>query len=182
MKIRSFADTGEKRMLLRRIIVYSILFFILGIVQCSFFARLKPFGATPNIVLGAVCAVIMLDNKKSAAICAIAAGYFIDALGAIPPSFSPLILLLSVAILGKVSDKMMPQFASFSVLMLPTIVLNAVFTYITSWINLRTVPSSSTIISVILPEMLSTLVFCLPIYFIVKLCMIPIGEKGQISL
>ncbi len=182
MKIRSFADTGEKRMLLRRIIIYSILFFVIGVAQCSFFSRLKPFGVTPNIVLGAICAVIMLDGKKSAAICAISAGYFIDALGAVPPAFSPLFLLACVAILGKLSDKMMPQFVSFAVLILPATLINSAYTYVTLWINVGTLPPLSAFITVIFPEMLSTFLFCLPIYFIVKLCTLPIDVKGHLSL
>ena len=182
MVIKNLADTGEKRILLRRILIYSALFFLFGIAQCSFFSRLKPFGATPNITLGAICGVIMLDNKRSAAICAIAAGYFIDTLGAVPPSFSPLFYLLCVAILGKVSDKMMPRFVSFAALLLPAVVLNAVYTYLGAWLAAKAAPSLSVFPSVILPEILSTFIFCLPIYFLVKLCVIPIGAKGHISL
>ena len=181
--MRRIADTGEKRMLLRRIIVYTALFFFLGVAQCSFFSRLKPFGATPDVVLGGICAVLMLDNKKSAAVCAIAAGYFVDALGAVPPSFSPLFYLACVALIGYLSDKFMPSFASFAMLMLPASLLRAVFTYLNLLITMGKAASfGAAITSVMLPEMISTFVVCLPIYFLVKLCMLPIGTKGRFEL
>jgi hypothetical protein len=181
--MRRFADTGEKRMLLRRIIIYTLLFFFLGVMQCSFFSRLKPFGAVPDIVLGGICAILMLDNKRSAAVCAVAAGYFIDALGAVPPSFSPLFYLICVAVLGRVSDKLMPSALSYALLMLPALLLRAAYTYVSIWINMASAPALGTaLIRVMLPEALSTFVFCLPIYFLVKLCMLPIGAKGRFEL
>lgn len=181
--MRRLADTGEKRMLLRRIIIYTVFFFLLGVAQCSFFSRLKPFGAVPDIVLGGICAVVMLDNKRSAAVCALAAGYFIDALGAVPPSFSSLFYLACVAVLGYVSDKMMPRFVSFAALMIPAVLLRAVYTYINLWISTGSSPSFGTALTVVmLPELLSTFVICLPIYFLVRLCMLPIGAKGHFEL
>lgn len=181
MNIKKLADTGEKRMLLRRIMIYSAVFFVLGVAQCSFFSYLKPFGATPDIVLGGICGIIMLDNKKASAVCAVAAGYFIDAIGAIPPSFSPLFYLLCVAALGRVCDKMMPRFISFAVLMLPATLLRAVYTYANLWLVTKALPGVTALTSVILPEMLSTFVICLPVYFVIKLCALPLGDRGRFS-
>lgn len=174
MAIRKIADTGEKRMLLRRIIVYSTVFFLLAVAQCSFFSRLKPFGATPDIVLGAICGIIMLDNKRVAAVCAVAAGYLLDAIGALPPSFSPIFYLVCVAILSILAEKMMPRIVSFAILMLPAVLLKAAYTCISLW---SMTGEFRLIASVIFPEILSTFLFCLPTYFIIKLCMIPIINK-----
>lgn len=161
-------------MFLRRVIVYGAVFFLLTVAQCSFFSKLKPFGATPNIILGAVCGVIMLDNKRAAAVCAVAVGYLLDAIGAIPPSFAPIFYLVCVAVLSMLAEKMMPRFISFAVLMFPAVLLNTAYTCINLWSmtgEFRFIPS------LIFPEMLSTFVFCLPTYFIIKLCMIPIINK-----
>ena len=181
MAIKRFADTKDKRMLLRRLFVYTALFFILGIAQCSFFSALKPFGATPDIVLGGLCGVIMLDNKRVAAIVAIAAGYFVDAIGALPPSFSPLYYLLCVAILGCVADKMMPRFVSYTVLILASLVPLSVYTVIGIRISAGALPMFSVLAGTVLSAAISTFVFCLPIYFLVKLCMLPIGAKGSLT-
>ena len=182
MAVKRFADMGDRRMLLRRLFVYSALFFLLGIAQCSFFSALKPLGATPDIVLGGLCGVIMLDNKRVAAIAAIASGYFIDAIGAVPPSFSPLYYLICVAILGYVSDKMMPRFVSFAILMLAACAPLSVYTVIGMRFSAGALPPLSVLAPTVLSTSASTLVFCLPIYFIVKLCMLPIDAKGNLTL
>ena len=170
----NFSGAGDRRLLARRIIIFGLVAFFLGVFQCSFFSRLKPFGAVPDIILGSLCAIIMLDNRKSGAVYAVAAGYFIDAIGAVPPSFSPLFYLIGVVCIGKISEKMMPRFVSFAVLMLPAVVLRAGFTCVNVWIASAARPSWSVIIRLALPEMICTYVFCLPIYFLIKLCMYPI--------
>lgn len=177
--MNNLSGAGEKRLLLRRIIVFGAVAFILGILQCSFFSRLKPFGAVPDLILGALCAIIMLDNKKSGAVFAVAAGYYIDAIGAVPPSFSPVFYLLCVVVLSKVSEKIMPQFVSFAVLMLPAVVLRALFTYTNMCISLSGLPPFRVFIEAALPEALCTYIFCLPIYFLIKLCMYPIHLDGH---
>lgn len=178
MKLNAFSPTGEKLRILRRIIIFGLVGFFLCILQCSFFSKLKPFGVTPDIVLGSILALSMLDSKKSAAVYAVSTGYFLDAIGATPPSLSPVFYLLAVALLGFISDKMMPRFLSFGTLMLPAVCLRAIFTFISLWISLGVFPPTAYITSVILPEMLSTFIFCLPVYFFIKLCMLPIGSKG----
>lgn len=179
MRMRNLADTGEKRMLLRRILVYGGVFFVLAVLQCSFFSYLKPFGATPDVVLGGICAAMMLDNKKAAAVCALCAGYFVDALGAVTPSFSPLFYLLCVAAIGWISDKFIPRFASFCVVMLPAVAAKAVFTFVSLWVYASALPSVSSLVAVIIPELISTFVFSLPTYPLIKLCQIPIDAKGH---
>lgn len=178
MKLNAFSPTGEKRRIIRRIVVFGLIGFFLCILQCSFFSRLKPFGATPDVVLGSILAISMLDGKKSAAVYAVGTGYFIDAIGANPPSLSPVFYLLAVVALGFISDKMMPRFLSFTAVMLPAVFLRAIFTIISLCITLGAFPPPLYFTAVILPEMLSTFIFCLPVYFSVKLCMLPIGSKG----
>ena len=182
MALKRFSDTSERRMLLRRLFVYAALFFFLGIAQCSFFSALKPFGSTPDVVLGGLCAVIMLDNKRAAAVAAVAAGYFVDAIGAVPPSFSPLYYLIAVAILGYVADKMMPRFISYAVLMLAASVPLTIYTVIGIRISAGALPAFPVLALTVLSTCVSTAVFCLPLYFLVKLCMLPIGVKGSLTL
>ncbi len=174
MKLKNLADTGEKRMLLRRIIVYSISFFLLGVLQCAFFSKLKPFGATPDIVLGGICAVLMLDNKRAAAVCAVAAGYFIDALGAAMPSFTPVFYLLAVALISAFAEKMMPSIVSFAVAMLAFCALGAIFTWLGMCLTYSALVPILTVWQTLVRTALSTLICSLPVYFVIKLCTLPI--------
>ncbi len=176
MRTRNFTPIADRRAVWRRIAVYSAAFFVLGILQCAFFSRLKPFGAVPDITLGALCATLMLDNKKSAAICAVAAGYFVDALGSLPPAFSPLFYLICIVLISLISDKMMPRFASFCLCLVPAVLLGALYTLICIWASMGTLPSASVLFGELLGGAVGTLVFSLPTYGIIKLCGLPLKE------
>lgn len=181
MRIKKLVDTGEKRMLWRRIIIYGIAFFVLAILQCAFFSRLKPFGATPDLILGGICAVMLLDDKKAAAVCAVGAGYFVDALGAVHLSFSPVFYLLCVACIGFITDKLIPGLASFSLSLLPAVLLGAVRTYISIWVSFSALPSLLAVWKILLLEIVVTVIFSIPVYFIIKLCTVPIDAKGRFN-
>ncbi len=168
-------------MLLRRLIVYGIAIFLIGVLQCSFFSRLSPFGSTPDLIISAVCAIALLDNKKAALVCAIAAGYFIDALGSTAPSFSALFYLLAATLAIIIGEKLIPKLLSFLLLMLPMLALRGAGTYLNLWIAVGKLPALSVFGSVILPELLSTLTLCVPVYFLIKLCMLPIGARNKFS-
>ncbi len=169
MRFKNLADTGHRLLFWRRVIVYSILFFLLGVLQCAFFSPLSILGGTPDIVLGGVCALSMLDNKKAAAVCAVGGGYFLDALGSQGLSFSPLFYLLCVVIIGRISEKMMPSIVSYGVCLLPAAALGAAYTFVNLWIALGVFPTIKVLLGAILPYILSTVICCLPIYFVVKL-------------
>ena len=177
--VRKLTGSADNRPLLRRIIVFGIVIFIFGVLHCAFFARLSPFGTTPDIMLGLLCAILMLDGKKSACVCSLAAGYFVDAQGAVAPALSPLFYLLAVCALIIPAEKMMPRFASFAALLLPAVLLTALETYISAFIAYSSLPPSAIFTRVLLPEMLSTYIFCLPLYFVIKLCMLPIDDRGH---
>ena len=179
--MKRLASTGEKRMLLRRLIVYGVTLFLLGVLQCSFFSRLAPFGSTPDLMLSAICAIAMLDNKKSTVICAIAAGYFIDAIGSTAPSFSALFYLVCGTVAILIGEKLITKLLSFLLLMIPMLLLRGIGTYLNLWIVLGKLPEITALPSILLPELLSTLLLSIPVYFLIKLCMIPIGARNKFS-
>lgn len=181
MNVKNISGGAEKRMILRRVLIYGCAAFLLGVLQCSFFSRLKPFGATPDLILGSLCAIALLDNKKSAVVYAIGAGYFIDALGSVSPSFGALFYLVCAVIAVTVAEKIIPQFFSFAILLLPMLVCRALYTYLSLWLSLGSLPPIGASMGLILPEMLSTFVVCLPVYFVIKLCTIPIGARSRFS-
>ena len=172
---------AEKRMILRRVLIYGAAAFILGVIQCSFLSRLKPFGATPDVILGSLCAICMLDNKKTAAVYAIGAGYFIDAIGATSLSFGALFYLLCAFLASALAQKLIPRFFSYALALLPLLVCRAVYTYLCLWLSARALPPVGLSLGIILPEALSTFVLCLPVFFLIKLCTLPIGARGRFT-
>ena len=178
-RARSAARTSITPTLTKRVLFYGALILILCTAQCSFFSYLKPFGATPDLLLGMLVAIMLLDSAPSACVCAVISGYVIDSIGAIPPSFSPLYYLALVAALSMISAKMLPRFISYCVMLPAALVGRAIFTFINLCISYASVPSVKAIVSVILPEAISTFVFCLPIYLAVRLGANMIGARRK---
>ena len=163
-------------MLLRRILLLGGAAFLLCILQCSFFSRLRPFGEVPDLMLGGVIAVMMLDNKYSAAVFALGGGFFLDCIGSKTPAFSPVFYLVAVALLGVLSDKMEIRFASFGALLLPAVIMKEAYSFLCIWVAQGGLPPLGDLAVTLLSEALTTFIFCLPVFFLVKLCMIPVNK------
>ena len=173
---------STRQLFIRRALVFAPVIFLIAVAQCSFFATLKFLPAVPDLMLGVIVAIAMLDSQKSAAVCGIGAGFVIDAIGATGVSFSPLFYMLCGAICGVIAKKMLPSFLSF-------VVQLAIFALTKNFYTLANVfsrhPEASfldTLTGVLIPETLVTFIICLPIFFIVKLCMIPIDSTRRLRL
>ena len=178
---RSPSARTEKTAIFRRALIYGLAIFFLGIFQCAFFSRLKPFGSTPDLILGVVCAVLLIDNKHAALICAVCGGYFIDAIGAVPPCFSTVVYLLAVTLTISAAQKLLPRLPSFLLLLLPAALVRAGFTYISLCLTYGSAAPLSALTSVILPEAIATICFSIPVFFLIKLCYIPIRSRTKFS-
>ena len=165
--------------LTKRIIIYGILILVISTAQCSFFSVLKPFGATPDLILGMLVGIILLDSPSAATVCALVAGYTIDAIGSVPPSFSPVYYLACVALLSLVSAKMLPRFISYGMLVAAGLAGRAAFTFINMCIASASLPSARYALTTIASEAICTLVFCLPLYFLIRLCATAIGARRK---
>ena len=154
---------------LRRILIYGGLVLFLGCAQCAFFPLLSVCPATPDLMLGLILAVALLDSDRSAAVVAVSSGVFIDAVGGAGLSLSPVIYLIFVMLIGTFSRKVLKSFASYLLLLLPSLLYRALATYICLALADRALPALWVIGEVLLPEALTTGLLCLPIYIIVKL-------------
>ena len=156
---------------LRRIWVYGILLLILAAWQCSFFARLRFFPATPDLILGAVLAILLLDSPQAAAIAAVFGGFLIDALGGVGISWSPLLYLLTVAVFSAWSVKMMKNFAAWPMLILPSLLIRAAYSALRIWLSADSLSWLYVFRQILLPEALMTLLLSVPIYGLFRICM-----------
>ena len=171
---------GIRPELVKRIALYGVLCIVLCALQCSFFGRLSHIPATPDLLIGAVMAIALLDSVRSAAVFAVAGGFMIDAVGSVGISLSPLLYLVAVCAIGLLAAKMLPSFFSYLLLLLGAVALREVFSFLQLLIIGKVPPVATALTGVILPEALCTLVLCIPVYFLVKLCIIPlhIGRDG----
>ena len=120
--------------LVKRIVIYGLLIFFLSVAMSSFFANLHHLPATPDLMLGAVLAVAVIDDRKVAAIVAVVGGVTADALGGVGASLSPLLYLSVILTVGILSEKMLPRFLSWLILLLPSLLLRALFTLAGFWL------------------------------------------------
>ena len=178
----SFRVESKSQLLLRRSFVYCPVIFLIAIIQCSFFAELRILSAVPDLILGLVVGIAMLDSQKAAVVCGVGAGFVIDAIGSSGLSLSPLFYMLIGALCGALAKKMLPRFLSWALNLLIFSAAKALLTIL----NLMYLPGgfsfADSLLSTLLPEFICTFIICLPIYFVVKLCMIPIDSKRQLRL
>ncbi len=168
---------GVRPEILKRIVILGLLILILSAAMSSFFAQLSWLPATPDLMLGAVLAIALLDDRRTAAIAAVAGGIFVDSLGGIGASLSPLLYLCVVLTVGLLGEKMLPSFLSWLLLLLPSLLLRALFSLFGYWMFVGEIEMTGVASTVLLPEAISTLFFCLPIYFLVMLCLAPIKDR-----
>ncbi|MBR2387765.1 MAG: hypothetical protein IKB02_03245 [Clostridia bacterium] len=180
--MNSFRPETTRQLLWRRLLVFLPAMFILAVAECSFFAQLYFLPATPDLMLGFVVAVAMLDSQHSAAICGIGAGFIIDAVGATGISFSPLFYMLCGAFCAVLAKKMLPSFLSWLVELAIFSVVKGLYTLAGLYYSWSGAPIGTVLLRTVLPEIICTFVICLPIFFIVKLCMIPIDSKRRLRL
>ncbi|MBO5415684.1 MAG: hypothetical protein J6A83_03555 [Clostridia bacterium] len=172
----------NREAVIKRILVWGALLFILAVAQCSFFTGLTFMPAVPNILLGAVAAISVFDTQRSAAVCGIAAGFLGDALGGSGISLSPLALLVVAIVSAELSKKLIPNFFTWAVLLIPASLIGSVFTFVNLFISFGRPSFASVFKSILLPELLMTVICSLPLFFIVKLCARLIDAKGKFKI
>ena len=167
--------------LIKRILIRGSLILLLAAAECSFFSALKPMGATPDLILGFVVALALTSTLEETAVCAVVGGYIIDALGGVGLSFSAFFYLLVGVSIGIMGKKFMQSFPSYAVLLIPACVLGGIYTCVEVILFYGSIPTISALIKLVLPEILVGYIFCLPIYFIVKVSSLPLESKGKFT-
>ena len=166
---------------LKRVLLYSILFLLLISAQSAFFANLHICPATPDLLLGAVVAIILIDSKKTGAIAAICAGVLTDAIGGSGYSLAPVCFLLLAGVVSVFSEKMLPVFSSYLILLIPAVIMKAAYTCLCIFAAYGSLPLAYTAKNILLPEAVCTFVLCLAVYPLSKLFMRPLGMRNRFS-
>ncbi len=163
----------------KRILLYGILTLLLATASCSFFAELHICPATPDLLLGLVLGVLLLDSVYAATAVAIGAGVLIDALGATSFFLSPLFYLAVALALCLPASKMLATFPSYVLLMLPALALRALYTLLCFALVAGPMPTAAHLGGVLLRECLVTALLTMPVYPLVKLCQIPLRARNR---
>ena len=155
---------------IKRGLCYGGLTLFFTLLQVTLLPRYRIFGVMPDLVLSCVIATAMFEGAKFGAVTGVAAGFFIDAVGSVGVSLSPLIYCVFGYIVGICAEFLFRRgLLSFTMATVigyflrgfVTILLVAVFwkTYSTFFVFLRTV----------LPEIVLSVIFSYPVYFFFRL-------------
>ncbi len=162
---------------LKRIGIYALMLLILGAAQCSFFARLTFLPATPDLMVGVVVAVALIDSPKAGAAVAVGGGFVIDALGGVGISWSPLLYLTVALVMGLLAEKFMVRWVSFAILLLPALFLRSMATMIGAMLLAELLDPKKMLFELLFPELLATALLCMPLYAVVRLCTLPLKDR-----
>lgn len=160
-------NSQRAKMIAYKCFVYAVALFILSTAQVTFFAKINILGATPDLMLGAVLVIAMKDEKEVAAICGIISGFFYCALGGFVYPFYLMFSFLCGYTLWGVSDRFLGKnYISYLALAILTFALKAVFNLIETSLFAYSFNLLNMISRAIVPEFISSMVFCSLSYLI----------------
>lgn len=163
---RKFSSQRAKN-IAYKCVIYTIFLFILSIAQVTFFAKINVFGAIPDILLGSILAIAMWDDKETAAICGIIAGFLYCTMGGFVYPFYMMFAFLCGYTLWGVSDRFLGKnYISYLALAILTFSLKALFNIIEASLFAYTINVLNMFSKAIFPEFLSSMVFCTLPYLI----------------
>ena len=165
--------------LLWRIGCYGLLILMLASARASFFPSLRFLPASPDLLLGAAVAVSLLDSRRASLVFAMVAGFAADAIGGVGIPLTPLFYVAVSVVVGALGEKMLPRYGSYLVLMLPALLLRAVFSAVLFLLYGSTEEIGALLLVRLLPEALVTAGAALALYVFVKLFMLPFREKRR---
>ena len=168
--------------MVKRIGVYAAVMFLLSVAENSFFASVKILPATPDLILGALVVIAVTDSKDAAIISGVLGGIISDALGGTGVYLSPIFYLCVALLTWFVAHKMMAGYLSWLAVFPIACVMRAAFTLLQIYLFGRDLMLLDSLAHVILPEVIVTFVFSLPLYPIIRLCTAPLHSRHDMSL
>jgi rod shape-determining protein MreD len=163
----SAAQSAKIKNIAYKCAIYTIALFFVGIAQVTFFSRINIFSATPDLLLAAIALLCMKEDHKVTAICAIISGVFYCAFGG---SEYPIYILFSFVcgyvmwiFAGRAFGK---SYASFLAVCATLFAAKALFNMFYSTLFSSTFSFIRTLSSIVLPEFVSSMIFCSVSYII----------------
>ena len=146
--------------ILWRVLVSAGLLIFFALLQTTIFARFRPFGAVPDLMLPLVIAVGMTEREKWGAVYGVIAAFVIESLGGAPVSLLALLYMPAGYLSGILTIEMFRD--SFAVRLLFTAVgcaVHMLFTLATLALTVEGFTVGRGMTEAVLPEFLSSMVF-----------------------
>lgn len=156
----------NRSLIIRYCSVIGLTVFFIAILQTSVFSRIKPFGATPDLMIATVTAISVLCGYHTGAITGIVAGFLIDALGSTGFSILPLVYFLLGYLVGYYTKIISAQgFLSYLVCLVISLVVRALTSLLCTYLVYRQFSVPTFLLKVALPEAIGTMVFGIVLFF-----------------
>ena len=164
------------------ILFFGLLGILLVILQTTLIPRVSIFDASPDIILGAIAFLGICRDEKIASIFGLTMGLCVDALTTTGLSFLPLFYCILGFVCGQIgkASKNNTRFAAFLVT-IPALSLSRVFvTFLYALIDYNSkIDYIRFLTHTALPEFVSNLVICIPVFFITGLFNLPVKSFGN---
>ena len=165
----SRAGSAKSKLLGYKSAIYGIALFVLAVLQTTFFTKINLFGTTPDLLLGAVLTIAMLDEHRVAGVAGIIAGFFYCALGTVSyPLYIAFSFICGYVFWGiseRILSKNYPSFLALSVLIYGA---KGLWNIIETSLFAQNFNLIGTISNTVIPEFFSSMAFCSLSYIIFK--------------
>ena len=155
-----FRIPGVDTEVLLRVLAAAGLLVFFALLQTTIFARFRPFGVVPDLMLPLVIAVDMTEGERFGAVFGVIAAFVIESLGGAAVSLLPLLYLPAGIFAGLLTKEFFRD--SFAVRLLFTAagcLLRMAFTLVTLKLTVRDFSLGPALAKIALPEFSSTSVF-----------------------
>jgi len=155
-------------------LVIGVLILFFAMLQITVFSKLRPFGATPDLMLPLVIAIGITEGERWGGVSALAAAFLIDCLGSAGITLLPLLYVPCGFIAGILGTYYLRDSVVIRVIFsIASGVLRAIFTVIYVYITFSAVNAGLMFKNIVFPEFFSTLVFSVLPHLISWLSMKP---------
>jgi len=155
-------------------VVIGLMILVFAMLQVTVFSKLRPFGATPDLMLPLVIAIGITEGERWGGVSALAAAFLIDCLGSAGITLLPLLYVPCAFIAGVLGTYYLRDSLTIRVIFsVAAGILRAVFTIIYVYITFASPDAGLMFRSIIIPEFISTLVFSILPHLVSWLAMKP---------
>ncbi|MBQ7011364.1 MAG: rod shape-determining protein MreD [Clostridia bacterium] len=166
--------------LLYKILKYGLIFFFIIMISTVSLPLVTDGAVIPDLVLCAVIAVAIGEDERTAGVCGVAAGFFLDALGGVGLSLSPVAYGFCGYLVGVLVRFLLRRnFPAYLIFVSCAAAANSVITLFFIYVWQDTVPLNSAFADIIVPEYLLTLLASPLLYIVIAL---PLARKNKQSL
>lgn len=144
-----------------------IIILVFSSLQVSFFARVCPMGAIPDLMLCVVLCIAFFKGEYTGAITGIAAGFVIEAIGSRGISLLPVIYMMYGYLIGHYAQHTR-RYVYYLFYLAMGLLLRAVTTVTYACLNYRIIHLPDILLQTVLPELLASAIAGCIMYFIMK--------------